>query len=1181
MTGLLDIVPAGVVAGKDLIKLFDHARDNHYAIPAFNVTSSSTAIAALEGARDSKSPVILQVSQGGAAMFAGKGIKNDQQQASIAGAVSAAHYIRAIAPTYGIPVVLHSDHCAKKLLPWFDGMLDADEAYYKKEGVPLFSSHMLDLSEESKEENIETCVKYFKRMAKIELWLEMEIGITGGEEDGVDNTGVDNASLYTQPEDILDIHNALHPISPAFSIAAGFGNVHGVYKPGNVKLRPELLQQHQEHAHKVLKSENSLPIYLVFHGGSGSSKEEITTAVKNGVVKMNVDTDTQWAYMTGFRDYFLSKADYLKQQVGNPEGESKPNKKYADPRIWVREGELTMKARVQEALKDQIHAELLAAQLIPDPFLQRNEELVQWVGETDWIHQCDFKLSPVDRLREGEMAELVFEGLDTFADVYLNDEKLASTDNMHREYRIPATSALREGRNLLKLVFHSAFRRGRELERKYLGPDKHWPCWNGDPSRLFVRKAGYGYGWDWGPVLMTAGPYRPIRLEIFRSRIRNFWPQAAVNDKLETSLSLSWEIASPVDFKGSLSVRARLLHPHGRKVRQVSLEATPQANEHVWRFEEDEVGLWWTKALGNQPLYAVEVDLVDNNTGAILHTVSRKIGFRRLRVLREPLIEQPGRTFLFELNNVPLFIGGSNWIPIDSVLTNANEARYRKWLELAVEGNQNMVRVWGGGVYEPDCFYEICDELGLLVWQDFMFACGAYPAHAKDFRENVELEVEGVAKRVRHHPSLAIFAGNNEDYQIAESEGLEYDPEDTEGVWLNTSFPARELYERTFPRIVKAHSDTFYWPGSPWGGKKTTDQTEGDLHCWSVWHGAQEPYQKYGELGGRFVSEFGMQAAPDVRTVDYFLDGDTSERFPQSCTLDAHNKASGFARRLACYFTENIRIGTLLEDYVYSTQLIQSEALSTAFSAWRRKFRGGIDGAYCAGALVWQLNDVWPCTSWSIVDYFLRPKPAYFSIKRALAPFCMGARRYTEKTFPDPLSAAHFVEKAYVDVWAGNSSLSDEEVEVDIEAFGLLTGARVYHEQLMVTLKASQSTELKVMEIPIAWNDVKNAVVVVARLRSARTKEGISRVSVWPEPFKYLTFPSASSVDLRICLDCKTGTLTASSQRPVKGLVFTFSTDVKVIDNALDLIPGEEQIVQIKGSKKETKVTWRYLGDVV
>jgi len=354
--GVLDVVPAGVVTGKNCLKLLEYAREHQFAIPAFNVTSSSTVVAALEGARDSKAPVILQVSQGGAAFFAGKGVKNDQQQASIAGAVAAAHYVRSIAPTYGVPVIMHSDHCAKKLLPWFDGMLEADEAYYKKNGEPLFSSHMLDLSEETKEENIEICAKYFQRMAKIDQWLEMEIGITGGEEDGVDNTGVDNASLYTQPEDIWDIYKALSAISPMFSIAAGFGNVHGVYKPGNVKLRPELLEKHQAYVKEQLKSDNDRPVFLVFHGGSGSTKNEITTAVKAGVVKMNVDTDTQWAYMVGFRDYFKAKKDYLDTQVGNPEGEDKPNKKYYDPRVWVREGEKTMVKRVQEAMNDLLTA---------------------------------------------------------------------------------------------------------------------------------------------------------------------------------------------------------------------------------------------------------------------------------------------------------------------------------------------------------------------------------------------------------------------------------------------------------------------------------------------------------------------------------------------------------------------------------------------------------------------------------------------------------------------------------------------------------------------------------------------------------------------------------------------------------------------------------------------------------
>jgi len=350
--GVLDVVPAGVLTGDQARKLFDYAKENKFAIPAINCTSSSTVNAVLEAARDSKSPIIIQVSQGGAAYFAGKGLANDKQQASITGAVAAALHVRTVAKSYGVPVVMHSDHCAHKLLPWFDGMLEADEAYFKEHGEALFSSHMLDLSEEPKEENIATCVKYFKRMTAIGIWLEMEIGITGGEEDGVDNTGVDNASLYTQPEDIFEVYDALSKVGPNFSIAAAFGNVHGVYKPGNVKLQPALLGKHQEFASSKLGGNIPKPLYLVFHGGSGSTKEEIKIAVNNGVIKMNVDTDTQFAYLAGIRDYVEKKKDYLAQQVGNPEGADKPNKKYYDPRVWVREGEKTLSIRVKEACED-------------------------------------------------------------------------------------------------------------------------------------------------------------------------------------------------------------------------------------------------------------------------------------------------------------------------------------------------------------------------------------------------------------------------------------------------------------------------------------------------------------------------------------------------------------------------------------------------------------------------------------------------------------------------------------------------------------------------------------------------------------------------------------------------------------------------------------------------------------
>ncbi|KKY38438.1 putative fructose-bisphosphate class ii [Diaporthe ampelina] len=352
--GVQDVLSrkSGVIVGDDVLALFKYAREHQFAIPAINVTSSSTVVAALEGARDAKSPIILQTSQGGAAYFAGKGVDNKDQTASIAGGIAAAHYIRAIAPTYGIPVVLHTDHCAKKLLPWLDGLLEADEKYFKEHGEPLFSSHMIDLSEEPVDYNIQTTAAYLKRVAPMKQWLEMEIGITGGEEDGVNNEDVDNNSLYTQPEDILAIVKALEPISPYFSIAAGFGNVHGVYKPGNVKLHPELLGKHQAYVKEQLSKKEDKPVFFVFHGGSGSSKDEYLQAIKLGVVKVNLDTDMQFAYLSGIRDYVLNKKDYLLTTVGNPDGADKPNKKFFDPRVWVREGEKTMTKRLEVALND-------------------------------------------------------------------------------------------------------------------------------------------------------------------------------------------------------------------------------------------------------------------------------------------------------------------------------------------------------------------------------------------------------------------------------------------------------------------------------------------------------------------------------------------------------------------------------------------------------------------------------------------------------------------------------------------------------------------------------------------------------------------------------------------------------------------------------------------------------------
>ncbi len=342
---------SGVNTGNDVQEIFKLAKEKNFALPAVNVTSSSTINAVLETSKELNAPVIIQFSNSGAAFNAGKGLSNDNQAAAILGAIAGAKHVHVMAKAYDIPVILHTDHCAKKLLPWIDGLLDAGEIFYKENGVPLYSSHMIDLSEESLVENIDICKTYLERMSKIGMTLEIELGITGGEEDGVDNSDVDASKLYTQPEEVAYAYEELLKVSPNFTIAASFGNVHGVYKPGNVKLTPKILDNSQKYIEEKYNTGKN-PVDFVFHGGSGSSLEEIREAIGYGVIKMNIDTDLQYAYMTGVRDYFKKYTDYLNDQIGNPEGDDAPNKKYYDPRRWVREAESTFKARLKQAFED-------------------------------------------------------------------------------------------------------------------------------------------------------------------------------------------------------------------------------------------------------------------------------------------------------------------------------------------------------------------------------------------------------------------------------------------------------------------------------------------------------------------------------------------------------------------------------------------------------------------------------------------------------------------------------------------------------------------------------------------------------------------------------------------------------------------------------------------------------------
>lgn len=367
---LPESVHPGVLSGQAQVDLLMHAKENGYAIPAVNCVSNSGINACLEAARKNDAPIIIQFSSGGSQFYGGKGLDNTNYRAAIAGAVSGAFHVRTMAEQYGVPVILHTDHCAKKLLPWIDGLLAASERYYEQHGEPLFSSHMIDLSEEPIEENIEICQSYLERMSKIGILLEMELGITGGEEDGVDNSDRPIEDLYSKPEEINQVYEALTPISDMYSVAAAFGNVHGVYSPGNVKLEPKILSRAQDYITEKLGDaapEDKKPVMFVFHGGSGSDVADIQEAIGYGVIKMNIDTDTQWSYWEGIKNFEAKYHDYLQGQIGNPEGEDKPNKKYYDPRECMRAAEVNTVARLEQSYSDLKCQNILGLKPAEDP----------------------------------------------------------------------------------------------------------------------------------------------------------------------------------------------------------------------------------------------------------------------------------------------------------------------------------------------------------------------------------------------------------------------------------------------------------------------------------------------------------------------------------------------------------------------------------------------------------------------------------------------------------------------------------------------------------------------------------------------------------------------------------------------------------------------------------------------
>lgn len=828
-----------------------------------------------------------------------------------------------------------------------------------------------------------------------------------------------------------------------------------------------------------------------------------------------------------------------------------------------------------QAFPTTVHVELLKAKKIPDPFIGLNEWEVQWVGEADWAFKTTFSVE--EKQLAAQNADLVFEGLDTFAVVLLNGTKILESDNQFVSHRVSVVGLLKSTDNELVINFESAFRKGREIEAQH----EKLNLWNGDSSRLHVRKAQYNYGWDWGPVLMKTGPWKPIALETYSARISEIDIRVAIDDALTAKLDVFFAVAGPAQ---PLTAGVQILQPNNALIIGASnVRVQGGAKTCEFALSKGAYEPWYPVGYGQQPLYTAEITILDEQ-GNVLDVRTQKFGIRSVKVVQDELVDQPGRTFLFEVNGIRIFCGGSNWIPADSFLTTMTRERYRDWLQLLVDGNQNMVRVWGGGIYEADDFYELCDELGILVWQDFMFGCGQYPAY-DSLLKSIEIEAEQNVKRLRHHPSVVIFAGNNEDYQVAESFKLDLDYSDEHSDFRKTNFPARHIYERLLPAVVEKFSNIFYHRSSPYSGfgKPTTDRTYGDLHQWNVWHGSQEPWHNWDILAGRFVSEFGMQGYPDIRTVDYWLGGDKAERYPQSRTMNNHNKADGFERRLELYLMENFKHAFDIESYVYYTQIMQAETLASAYRLWRRNWKGK-GREYTAGALVWQINDCWPVTSWAIVDYFLRPKPAYYAIARELRPYTVGMARKDVTSHPDALSAARVAIESRLEVWGTNSTLREKRATLVLAAFDLHSD---WSERWTrdVVLAPNAATELWAGTVPgqpvrTKLSDAPRTIVVSARLLD-EYGEVLARYANWPEPFKFIHFPDAQELGLEVSVGADGESVRLSAKRPVKGIVLDVEgggAEVRWGDQAIDLVPGDPQEVRAVGLQGRP-VKARYLGD--
>jgi beta-mannosidase len=759
-----------------------------------------------------------------------------------------------------------------------------------------------------------------------------------------------------------------------------------------------------------------------------------------------------------------------------------------------------------------VHTDLLAAGIIPDPFYRMNELDVQWVDQERWCYRKEFDVAK--EFLDHQEVFLIAEGLDTYADITINGKPAGASADMFVEHRFNVKRFLKVGRNVLEIVFDSPTIRTKQLEERY-GPLQV----SHEPHRTYARKAQYSFGWDWGPKLTTSGIWRPIYLEAFSTgRIKSVFARAIRVNKQSADVRVDVELERDKATTVRLNVE---LTGEGFEFHK---SYSVRGSEKSFVLKIPKPHLWWPNGYGSQPLYLVNVSL--EVAGVECDNKAFSFGIRTIRLLQEK--DDEGKTFIFEVNGEKIYCKGADWIPSDNFIPRIQASTYERLLTMARDANMNMVRVWGGGIYEQDVFYELCDRLGLMVWQDFMFACGEYPED-KWFLGQVEDEATKAVTRLRNHPSIVLWCGNNECEWIFCRQNPGKKPDDMNGA---------VIFRDLLPGVCGSLDGSRpYWRSSPFGSGFPNDESNGNHHEWDVW-GVWKDYRDYEKVFARFVTEFGFQAPANSRTMEPVTL--PSDRHPQSKVLEHHNKLPEGTERLYRFLASHLPVGGDYEDFVYKGQLVQAEALKTATEHWRRrKFK-------TAGSMFWQLNDCWPVSSWSVIDSALRPKAAYFYAKKFYAPVLVSFKQTANG----------------LEIWGTNDRLSrfQGDLQVRLRSF---TGDEVWSKTKRVSIGRNSSEVLMRIEHPEMAGADPVQHYVLAQLHANNEDISANRFFLTEPkhmhgqtPAVVVEFKRINEQSFQIGLTSKTFVKNA-------GIEFE-GEDIEVDDNYFDIDPGSIKTVNIR-----------------